>query len=86
MRDRVALVPGPTSEELGVDDPADEAHFRWNIMIDPREIFDLLNTVGFTEKQVSQRLYSAFCGALVGGAADRSGESIAHRAGRVSVD
>lgn len=83
-----ALLPAiaEASEELGVDDPADEALFLWNIMFDPREIFDLLNTVGLTEQQVSRRLYSAFCGALVGWAADKAGESVTERVGRVSVD
>lgn len=82
-----ALLPAiaGASEELGVEDPADEALFLWNIMFDPREIFDLLNTVGLTEEQVSQRLFAAFCGALVGWATDKSGASVAERLRRVPV-
>lgn len=73
-----ALLPAiaEASDELGIDDPADEALFLWNIMFDPREIFDLLNTVGLTEDQVSSRLFSAFCGALVGWSADKSGDRL----------
>ncbi|MHC9045589.1 TetR/AcrR family transcriptional regulator [Microbacterium saperdae] len=83
-----ALLPAisEAANELGVEDPADEALFLWNIMFDPREIFDLLNTVGLTEEQASRRLFSAFCGALVGWAADKSGVSLAERLRGVPVD
>lgn len=80
-----ALLPpiAEAAEELGIDDPADEALFLWNIMFDPREIFDLLNTVGLSEDQASRRLFAAFCGAMVGWASDKSGESVDERLGRV---
>ncbi|MFC6354592.1 TetR/AcrR family transcriptional regulator [Luethyella okanaganae] len=67
-----ALLPAisQASEEMGIDDPGDEALFLWNILFDPREIFDLLRTVGLTEQQAAQRLFSAFCGALREWAAD----------------
>ncbi len=80
-----ALLPAiaEAADELDVDDPADEALFLWNIMFDPREIFDLLHTVGLSEEEVSRRLFSAFCGALVGWATDKAGEPIGERLGRV---
>lgn len=80
-----ALLPpiAEAADELGIDDPADEALFLWNIMFDPREIFDLLNTVGLSEDQASRRLFSAFCGAMVGWASDKSGEPVDERLGRV---
>ncbi len=52
--------------ELALADPGDEGMFLWNILFDPREIFDLLGTVGLTEEQVTTRLVGAFCGALAG--------------------
>lgn len=54
------------SKELGVTDPGDQGLFIWNILFDPREIFDLLHTVGLDESDVGRRLVSAFCGAIVG--------------------
>ena len=63
-----ALRPAITeaSAELGIDDPGEEALFLWNLMFDPREIFDLLRTVGITESEAARRLFSAYCGAMVG--------------------
>jgi len=58
--------------ELGLANPGDEGHFLWNILFDPREIFDLLDTVGLTEAQVSRRLVAAYCGSLRGWLADGS--------------
>ncbi|MEV4644295.1 TetR/AcrR family transcriptional regulator [Saccharopolyspora sp. NPDC049357] len=52
--------------ELGIPDPGDEGTFLWNILFDPREIFDLMNTVGLSEEQVSRRLVAACCGSLQG--------------------
>ncbi len=52
------------ARELGVPDPGDQGMFLWNILFDPREIFDLIATVGLTEEQVGHRLVAAFCGAL----------------------
>jgi AcrR family transcriptional regulator len=82
-----ALLPviADAAAELGVEDPADEALFLWNMMFDPREIFDLLRTVGLTEEQTARRLYAAFCGALVGWASDRAGEGVGERLSRVSA-
>lgn len=82
-----ALLPAiaEAADELGIDDPADEALFLWNIMFDPREIFDLLQTVGLSEEQAARRLFAAFCGALVGWSADRAGGSAADRLARARV-
>jgi len=52
--------------ELDIPNPGDEGLFLWNILFDPREIFDLLRTVGLSEDAASQRLVSAFTGALRG--------------------
>lgn len=52
--------------ELGISAPGDLGLFVWNILFDPREIFDLLNTVGLTEEEVVDRLVGACCGALSG--------------------
>jgi AcrR family transcriptional regulator len=82
-----ALLPviADAAGELGAVDPGDEALFLWNMMFDPREIFDLLKTVGLSEEQTARRLFSAFCGALVGWAADKAEEPIGHRLGRVDA-
>jgi hypothetical protein len=47
--------------------------FLWNILFDPREILDLINTVGLTKQQASERLVAALCGALKGWDEDKSG-------------
>ncbi len=52
--------------ELGVPDPAEHGIFLWNLLFDPREITDLITTVGLTEEQVSRRLVGAFCAAVAG--------------------
>lgn len=52
--------------ELGIPDPGDEGLFLWNILFDPREIFDLLHTVGLTEDLAAHKLVSAFMGAMRG--------------------
>lgn len=82
-----ALLPAiaEAADELGIDDPGDEALFLWNIMFDPREIFDLLGTVGLTEEQASRRLFAAFCGAMIGWATDRSGDKSLDRLRGVAV-
>jgi AcrR family transcriptional regulator len=52
--------------ELGLPDPGDEGLFLWNILFDPREIFDLLSTIGLTEDDAARRLTSALCAAFAG--------------------
>ena len=52
--------------ELRLSDPGDEGMFLWNILFDPREVFDLLRTVGLSEERVAARLVGAFCGAIAG--------------------
>ncbi|PRB41059.1 TetR family transcriptional regulator [Arthrobacter sp. MYb23] len=58
-------------EELGLPTIGDEAMFLWNILFDPREILDLINTVGLSKDQVTARLISALKGALKGWSEDR---------------
>ena len=72
-----ALLPSisDAAAELGIADPGDEGLFLWNVMFDPREIFDLLRTVGLSEEQAAHRLFRAFCGALVAWVEDESSES-----------
>nr|WP_255426731.1 TetR family transcriptional regulator [Pseudonocardia sp. C8] len=60
--------------ELGIPEPGEEGLFLWNILFDPREIFDLLDTVGMSQAETTRRLVAAFCGSLRGwsaGAASR---------------
>lgn len=52
--------------EVGLPDLGDQAMFFWNILFDPREIFDLLNTLKFTERDITNRLVKAFLGTLDG--------------------
>lgn len=52
--------------EMALPDIGDKAVFLWNILFDPREIFDLLDTVGLTEKQVGTQLMSVLVGGLRG--------------------
>jgi AcrR family transcriptional regulator len=55
-----------TCRELGVDDPGDEAMFLWNVLFDPREIFDLIETLGLSPEETAQRLVATLVGALNG--------------------
>lgn len=52
--------------ELGTGPLGDEGLFLWNVFFDPREIFDLINSVGLTTDQVARRLTRTFTGALQG--------------------
>lgn len=60
-----------TCEELGLEPLGDEALFLWNILFDPREILDLINTVGLNKDQASRRLVAALKGAMTGWSEDR---------------
>ncbi len=55
-----------TCVELQLPDPGDEGLFLWNILFDPREIFDLINTVGMSRDEVADRLVHTYCAALRG--------------------
>jgi AcrR family transcriptional regulator len=55
-----------TCLELGVEDPGDEALFLWNVMFDPREIFDLIETLGLSPDETARRLVATLVGALQG--------------------
>jgi AcrR family transcriptional regulator len=62
--DALARPIAEAAKAMGVEDPGDEGMFLWNILFDPREVFDLLNTVGLSESQTTTKLVAAFCGAL----------------------
>lgn len=59
-------------EELGLEPLEDEALFLWNILFDPREILDLINTVGLGNDEAAARLVAALRGALSGYSLDRT--------------
>ena len=63
-----ALRPGvrQAAHELGIDDPGDGALLLWNALFDPREIFDLMATLGMSEQDVADRLMAAFLAAMSG--------------------
>jgi AcrR family transcriptional regulator len=54
------------AQELDVPASDREAMFLWNVFFDPREIFDLINSVGLTPAQASARLVRTFTSALRG--------------------
>lgn len=54
------------AQELGAEGLGDEALFLWNVFFDPREIFDLIHSVGLTAEQASERLTRTYTGALKG--------------------
>ena len=64
--DALAAPIRQAAAELGLPDPGEEGMFLWNMMFDPREIFDLVETLGLSRQQVGGRLVAAFCGALKG--------------------
>ncbi|MEU0108851.1 MULTISPECIES: TetR/AcrR family transcriptional regulator [unclassified Streptomyces] len=66
IRELVAILG--VSELAGVEE---EAAFLWNVLFDPREIFDLRETLALSPAQITHRLVSAFRGALLGWATAR---------------
>ena len=62
--DALRLPIAEAARELGVVDPGDQGMFLWNILFDPREIFDLIATAGMPQEIAGRRLVSAFCGAV----------------------
>lgn len=54
------------ARELGIDDIGDEGLFLWNVLFDPREIYDLLETVGLSGPEIGARLVGTFTGAMRG--------------------
>ncbi|NQX26592.1 TetR/AcrR family transcriptional regulator [Microbacteriaceae bacterium VKM Ac-2854] len=62
--------------ELGIPDLGDEGLFLWNVLFDPREIHDLLETVGLTGPQIGTRLVLTFTGAMRGWAAARESADV----------
>lgn len=66
-----------TLDVLGIeraDGVVDEAAFLWNILFDPREIFDLEECLGLDADRISHRLVAAFRGALMGWATAKAAE------------
>ncbi|WP_242682796.1 TetR family transcriptional regulator [Rathayibacter sp. SD072] len=57
--------------ELDIPDIGDEGLFLWNVLFDPREIFDLLETVGLSGPEIGARLVNTFTGAMRGWAEAR---------------
>jgi AcrR family transcriptional regulator len=55
-----------SADELGIFNVGDEALFLWNLLFDPREILELMHTVGMDRAEVSAQLLAAYRGALVG--------------------
>lgn len=70
--DALARPIAEAAAELGIPAVGEEGQFLWNVLFDPREIFDLLDTVGLSEAQISHRLVAAYCGCLRGWTADAS--------------
>jgi AcrR family transcriptional regulator len=66
-----------SADELGIPDVGDEALFLWNLLFDPREILELMDTVGMDRDEVSAQLFAAYRGALVGWANARGPISVA---------
>lgn len=57
---------GSAALECGIADPGDVGLFLWNILFDPREVFDLRDTEHLDAEQITERLVGAFMGALHG--------------------
>lgn len=53
-------------EEAGLPAIGDEAMFLWNVLFDPREILDVINTIGLSEKDAADRLTDTLLGAFDG--------------------
>jgi len=71
--DAVSPALRDTCLELGVDDPGDEAMFLWNILFDPREIFDLIDTLGLDPEDTARRLVATLVAALKGWCSPEAG-------------
>jgi AcrR family transcriptional regulator len=62
-------IAGPLEEtlaELELAPLGDEALFLWNVLFDPREILDLVDTVGLDPTDVADRLTDTLRGSLIG--------------------
>jgi AcrR family transcriptional regulator len=55
-----------TITELKLPALGDEALFLWNVLFDPREILDLVDTVRLSPTQAADRLIATLRGALIG--------------------
>ncbi|MBT8160910.1 MULTISPECIES: TetR/AcrR family transcriptional regulator [Arthrobacter] len=56
---------------LGIPYPGDEALFLWNGFFDPREVFDLIRSLGLSVEHASARLVRTLTAALAGWSGSR---------------
>jgi AcrR family transcriptional regulator len=71
-----------TIAELKLPALGDEALFLWNILFDPREILDLVDTVRLSPSQAADRLTATLRGALIGWAEQGPAEAGRHASPR----
>jgi AcrR family transcriptional regulator len=69
--DALAEPLAETAVQMGLPNLGDEALFLWNVLFDPREILDLVDTVGLSPTQTAERLTATLRGALAGWAQQR---------------
>jgi AcrR family transcriptional regulator len=55
---------GEACRELGFPDAGDEALFLWNLFFDPREIVDVLTSLGLSQAATSEQLLRTYLSAL----------------------
>ena len=68
----------PLSEacaELGIKIGGEEALFLWNQIFDPRDVLDLMESLGLSRAAVTEKLTGALIGALKGWTTDRHPEA-----------
>ena len=78
--DALAEPLAATIADLELPALGDEALFLWNILFDPREILDLVDTVRLTPPQAADRLTATLRGALIGWAERGPAEADKHAA------
>ena len=71
-----------TIAELKLPALGDEALFLWNMLFDPREILDLVDTVGLSPAEAANRLTATLRGALIGWAEQGPAEAASHTSRR----
>jgi AcrR family transcriptional regulator len=71
-----------TIAELKLPALGDQALFLWNVLFDPREILDLVDTVRLSPSQVADRLTATLRGALIGWAEQGPAEADRHTSPR----
>ena len=61
--------------ELGIKIGGEEALFLWNQIFDPRDVLDLMESLGLSRAAVTEKLTGALIGALKGWTTDRHPEA-----------